>query len=254
MKEKGRSSMNKNNWQQFRILICLSLFAWAAFTNATSQSEVVKVIVGGQQILIPAPDSFFQATSRRIIQIGEFSTIKEDRLVAVFATTSDINEEAKGGKFRMGRYGLVAASRNVEPYQIPLGRFAKYKADTKAQAINGLTPDERADVQKNSERFYKWYEANMGSQLQIDVPRVGAISILDETPTSLTMVTRLSFPMSINGGAKQSVEMIEGISQVLVKSKVIWLQLNAPSKSRDDFDWVAKNIVKCARAVNAANP
>ena len=38
-----------------------------------------------------------------------------------------------------------------------------------------------------------------------------------------------------------------------MKSKVIWLFLYAKTESRDDYDWVTKNIVDWTHAVSAAN-
>lgn len=242
--------MNKNIWQQFRILIWLLSLTWAGFAAATSQPDVAKVIVGGQSILIPAPNSLFLATSPRMIQGAELSTIKEDRLLAVFGTAADVRE----GGFLMERYGYVQATRNVEPYQIPLDRFAKYKSDTKAEAVAGMPAVDRAEVQKSSERIAKWIESDMGVSVQVGVPNVDSFLILNETPTSLTMVTKMTAPVSVAGEKQKTVEMLAGMSLLLVKSKVIWLQLYARSNSREDFDWVVKNIVKWTRAVNAANP
>lgn len=245
--------MNKNNWQQFRVLIWLLSLTWGGAAAATSQPDIAKAIVGEQQILIPVPDSFSQATSQKLIQFGELSTIKEDRLLAVFGTISDVREEAKGRGFLLDRYGFAQATRNVEHYQIPLNIFAKYKADTKAQVLAGLTAEERVEIQKNIERTKRWIESSWRVKSQTDVPRLGSTSILDETPTSLTVVTKGMVSVSVAGGKQKSVEMVAGSSQLLVKSKVIWLQLYARSKSQEDFDWVAKNIIKWTRAVTAAN-
>lgn len=245
--------MDRSDWRQLSILAWLSLLACAPVLAATSMSEIVTTNVGGQQILIPAPELFTQTTTPRMIQIGELSTIKEDRLLAVFLTTVDAEEEAKGGTFGMDRYGFVQAARNVEPYQIPLDRFGKYKADTKAQVISELSAEERVEVQKNTERSMKWFEHETGANAQIGVPHVGSVAILNETPTSLTMVTKIATPLSLGRQNQKSVEMVIGSSQMLAKSKVIWLQLYARFDSREDFDWVVKNIVNWTRAVNAAN-
>jgi hypothetical protein len=212
--------------------------------------DVAKAIVGGQPILIPAPNSLFQATSPRMIQSAELSIIKEDRLLAVFGTATDVGN----GEFLMERYGLVQATRNVEPYQIPLDRFAKYKDDTKAEAVAGMSAVDRAEIQRNINRTTDWIASDMGVKLQVGVPSVGSFVILNETPTSLTMVTKMTAPVQVAGGNQKSVEMVEGMSLMLVKSKVIWLQLYARSNSREDFDWVVMNIVKWTRAVGAANP
>ncbi len=48
--------------------------------------------------------------------------------------------------------------------------------------------------------------------------------------------------------------MIVGFSQMLVKSKVVLLELYATSNSRSDFDWLVKNISNWTRAVSLANP
>jgi len=148
------------------------------------------VEVGGQRILIPAPESFTQATTPRMLQFGELSTIKEDRLLAVFGETPAVEVEAKGGTFLMDKYGLVQASRNVESYQIPLDRFAKYKSDTKAQTHESLSAKDKADVQKNVDAGVA---SGMGAKLA-GIPRLGTVSILDETPTSLTMITLIEVP------------------------------------------------------------
>lgn len=245
--------MTKNIWQQFGILLKLFLFVWVSFADAASHPEVARVIVGGQPIMIPAPNSFSQATTPRMIRIGELATVKEDRLLVVFGTTSDVKEEAKGGIPPMERYGYVQATLNVEPYQIPLDRFAKYKADTKAETLAGLSAEDRVAVQKNIALLEQWVKSDMNVKLQVDVPRLGSVYVLDETPTSLTIVTKAATLVTVAGGKQHSVEQIAGISQMLVKSKVIWLQLYARSNSREDFDWVAKNIVKWTRAVSAAN-
>ncbi len=245
--------MTKNVWRQFGILLKLLLLAWVSFANAAPPPDVAKVIVGGQQIMVPAPNSFSQATTPRMIRIGELATVKEDRLLVFFGTTTDVKEEAKGGTPRMDRYGYVQATLSLEPYQIPLDRFAKYKAETKAEALAGLSAKDRVVVQKYIELLERWVKSDMNAKLHADVPHLGSIYILDETPTSLTMVTKATTLISVAGGKPHSVEQIGGISQILVKSKVVWLQLYARSNSREDFDWVAKNIVKWTRAVNAAN-
>lgn len=245
--------MTKNIWKQFGILLKLLMLVWVSFANAASPPDVAKVIVGGQQIMIPAPDSLSQATTPRMIRIGELATVKEDRLLVVFGMKSDVKEDSKGGIPRMDRYGYVQATLSVEPYQIPLDRFAKYKADTKAEALAELSAEDRVAVQKNIELLERWVKSDMNAKLQADVPRLGSFYILDETPTSLTMVTKATTLISVAGGMQHSVEQIGGFSQILVKSKVIWLQLYARSNSREDFDWVAKNIVKWTRAVSAAN-
>ena len=151
-------------------------------------------------------------------------------------------------------YGLVQATRNVESYQIPLDRFAKYKDDTKAEAVAGMSAVDRAEIQRNINRTTDWIASDMGVKLQVGVPSVGSFVILNETPTSLTMVTKMTAPVQVAGGNQKSVEMVEGMSLVLVKSKAIWLQLYARSNSREDFDWVVMNIIKWTRAVSAANP
>jgi len=94
----------------------------------------------------------------------------------------------------------------------------------------------------------------MGVKMQVGAPSVGSFVILNEIPTSLTMVTRMTAPVQVAGGKQKSVEMVERMSLMLVKSKVIWLQLYARSNLREDFDWVVMNIVKWTRAVNSANP
>jgi hypothetical protein len=246
---KKAKQMYTNVRTRIRNFICLSLIACSGAASAAM------VEVGGQRILIPAPESFTQATTPRMLQFGERSTIKEDRLLAVFGETPAVEVEAKGGTFLMDKYGLVQASRNVEPYQIPLDRFAKYKSDTKAQTHEGLSAEDKAEVQRNNDAAAKWIASGMGAgaQLAIGIPHAGTFSILDETPTSLTMITLIEVPVSVGGGKTKTVEMAEGISQVLVKSKVIWLQLYARSPSHADFDWVATTIVRWTRAVGAAN-
>ena len=239
--------MKKIIWWQVKSLIGLSLIACSSIASAAN------VDVGGQAILIPPPESFSQATTQRMIQFGELATIKEDRLLAVFSEAATIEQEAKGGIFQMDRYGYVMATRNVEPYQIPLDQFAKYKADTKAESLAGLSVAERIEVQKNTDRIAEWIKSDMGVKLKIGIPRVGAFAILDETPTTLTMATMVSAPVRVGVNQQRTVEMVNGIALVLVKSKVIWLQLYARLNSRDDFDWVAKNIVKWTRAVSASN-
>jgi hypothetical protein len=103
-------------------------------------------------------------------------------------------------------------------------------------------------------KISKWFESGMGTKLKISVPQIGGVIMLDETPRSLTVLAKVKSTISTEGEeSKKTVEMIYGASQVLVKSKVIWLQLYARSNSRDDFDWVVKNIVKWTRAVTAAN-
>lgn len=246
--------MKNINWQRFRAMIWLILLAWAGISAAASQPDIAKTIVGGQSILIPSPYSFSQATSPRMKKMGELSTIKEDRLLAVFSTTADVFEESNGGMPQMDRWGFVQATRNVEPYQIPLDRFAKYKSDTKAETVAGLPAEDRAEIQKNNERIVNWIKSDMGVRVQVGVPNVGSFLTLDETPTSLTIVTKMIMPVTVAGGKQKSVEVVEGASLMLVKSKVIWLQLYARSNSREDFDWVVMNIVKWTRAVSAANP
>ncbi|MGO9264055.1 MAG: hypothetical protein ACLQBA_04070 [Candidatus Binataceae bacterium] len=229
------------------IFICFSVIICSGVAMAA------KVEVGGRTLSIPAPESFSQATTPRMLRFGELSTIKEDRLLAVFGETRAVEVEAKGGTFLMDKYSLVQATRGVEPYQIPLDRFAKYKSDTKAQTHEGLSAEDEAEVQKNVDSAAKWIASGMGTKLAIGIPRIGTVSILDETPTSLTMITLIEVPVSVGGGKTKTVEMAEGISQVLVKSKVIWLQLYARSPSHADFDWVATTILKWTRAVGAAN-
>ena len=239
--------MKRITWWQVKSLIGLSLFACSSIASAAN------VDVGGQAILIPPPESFSQATALRVIQFGELATIKEDQLLAVFSEAATVEQEAKGGIFQMDRYGFAQATRNVESYQIPLDRFAKYKADTKAESIAGLSAEDRAELQKNLISIAKWIQSDMGEEVKIGIPRVGYVAILDETPTTLTMVTTVSAPVRVGVNQQRTVEMVNGIALVLVKSKVIWLQLYARLNSRDDFDWVVKSIVKWTRAVSESN-
>lgn len=125
--------MHMNVRRRIRHFVCLSLIACSGIAVAA------KVDVGGQTLSIPAPESFSQATSPRMLRLGELATIKEDRLLAVFGETPAVEVDAKGGLLRIYRYAFVQATRGVEPYQIPLDRFAKYKSDTKAQTLEGLS-------------------------------------------------------------------------------------------------------------------
>lgn len=173
-----------------------------------------------------------------------------ERLLAFFGATSDVKEEAKGVLFRVDRYGFAQATRILEPYQTSIDRFSKYKAACKTGTLAGISAK---DMKESIDRFRMWFESNTGVKAQVSEPRLGEFVILDETPTSLTFVNKAVAAVSVGGGEQEAVEMVGGMSIMLVKSKVIWLRLYARSNSREDFG-VAKNIVKWTRAVSAANP
>ncbi len=215
-------------------------------------SVATEVVVGGQRISIPAPESFSQGVTPKVIEAGEAGTIKEDRFLALFGTKAAIDREASGGPLQMERYALVQATRNVEPYEIPLSQFAKYKEQTKAQVTAGMTPEDRAELQNNLARTAKWLAGVRGATAHLGEPELGAMTIISETPTSLTMVVHMSSNQSV-GGKKEPVQMLEGMSLMLVKSKVIWLQLYTHYKSRDDFNWLSMNILRWTTDVSHAN-
>ncbi|HTD02730.1 hypothetical protein [Undibacterium sp.] len=240
--------MNIKTWQQIVAIIGLSLITCSEALCAAN------VNVGGQIITIPAPESFSQAITPRMIKFGELSTIPEDRLLAVFGPTSEVEKEARSGIFQSARYGFAQATRNVEPHQIPLDRFAKYKADTKSELLGDMSANDRVEIQKNHDLMAKWIQSGMGTKIQFGEPKLGAILIIDESPTSLTMITKMIMPVSSGKGKPKPVEMVVGMSQMLVKSKVIWIQVYSGSTSRADSDWVTRTIVKWTLAVQAANP
>jgi hypothetical protein len=224
----------------------------AGASNKTAVATTMDV--GGQHLSIPAPESFTQATTPRMLRFGELSTIKDDRLLAVFGETPTVEMDAKGGPLRMNRYALVQATRNLEPYQIPLDRFAKYKSDTKAEIFEGMSVADRAEVKGTTDSAAKWIASEMGVKSEIGIPQIGTVYTLNESPVFLTMITTIAAPVSIGDGKTRTVKMAEGLSLMLVKSKVVWLQLYTRLDSRADFDWAAKAIVEWTRAVAAANP
>ncbi len=239
-----------------KVFLILLSVVLSDFSTAVTSPDSVSVVVGGQKLSIPAPKSMLPATAPRMIQVGELATIKEDRLLAVFATSAEIKEESKGGVFQMSRYGYAQATRNVEPYQIPLDRFAKYKEDTKSQMLSGMSAQEKAEFQKNVDRTARWIESNFDLaklNINIGMPRIGTDVIVSESPTLLTIVTKINFSVSSGNRQARPTEMVVGMTQLLVKSKVVWLQLYSVSNSREDFDWVVETIVKWTRAVESAN-
>lgn len=163
------------------------------------------------------------------------STVPKDRLLAVFASAKDIEAEIRGVQATMDRYGLAQSTRDLEPHQISLTQFSKYKADTRAQ-LSGQFQRDLADVRKNWEGLAQEYQAQGRGKLTMTPEDIGPIGVVDETPFSLTVAGLLSSRVRSGGRERVHVTAI-ATSLLLVRGKVIWLQVYSTFRTPKDIQW-----------------
>lgn len=217
-----------------------AVLSWILISSvaAIAAESSVTVTIGAQRLILPPPSGFQYpgALAPRLVRLGEQATVPEDRLLAIFAAPRDIQAEVRGNPATMDRYGLAQSTKELEPHQISLTQFAKYKADVRAQ-LSGQFERDLADVRKNWAAFAKEYETQGRGKLDMTPTDISPIGVVKETPVALTVAGLLSAKVRTDRGERVHMTAM-ATSLLLVKQKVLWLQVYSTFRTPKDLQWV----------------
>ncbi|MCC6656590.1 MAG: hypothetical protein IT512_00230 [Rhodocyclaceae bacterium] len=237
------------------LIVLRTVLIWIVFNSVAAigaESSVV-VTIGAERLILPPPSDFQfpGALAPRLVRLGEHAMVPEDRLLAIFASPKDIQAEVRGNPARMDRYGLAQTTKELEQHQISLAQFAKYKADVRAE-LSGKIEQDFSDLRKNWAVIAKEYGHRGRKKPDLTLEDISPIGVVKETSVSLTALGLVSTKVRANGGERIHVTAM-ATSLVLVRRKVLWLQVFATFRTPADIRWVRDTSLEWTERTAQAN-
>lgn len=216
--------------------------------------EAAEVAVGTGSIMIPAPPGFADITTIAPETVAMFQDRNptNSRILAVFATTADAGRILRGEKVTLKRYLIAQSVRSLEHITMTTSIFA----DFRKQMLIGFDelfeknkPKRDALLDSAGHTMTKRF----GDTGSIRVGQILPLGIDTNTAhrTSFSILTKYAF--NNTGGKKSEFVSVGTMSMVLLKNRIVYLNVFSTYESDDDLKWARDTSAQWSRASFDAN-
>jgi hypothetical protein len=224
-------------------LLAALLFAPLALFAADCAAQTYAIRIGTEKIVLEPPPGFADTTnlaSPRLQDFAENMNSQSNRVVLFGLTDADLRRFQLGDKIEVNRFVMITTPRTYEQQRISADQFAAYARDS----VGALgKPVQTQDLIK-----------------YLEGQPVGRTSLLDElrrepAAVSVMQATRLNpLPGYTFWERAKPQYLVFTTTQLLVRNKVLQLQLFTLGDFMPDTDWIRVTTLRWAEDLQRLNP
>ncbi len=201
-------------------------------------AKTFKTIIGGEVIFLPSPSGWYEVSSENpdISSKFEENTVEIARFIASFLLLESKNNPD------FLKNVVISTQKAIQNKTVYKSDFLWYKSELESQ-MNSIVDEFKTDFGKGDLKFEK------ESNFKIDNITPMGIFLNKDNAIAMATITRFeSTEVDELYG-----EMIIGAATVLVKEKMLNIQVSAPYKTEADAVWVKYQTNKFVDSILKAN-
>lgn len=219
------------------------IFNKSKSTNIKPFKDVLKRSIGNKSVSIPIPNDWFEVSSEipKLFKTFEKITLPPNRVVAAFLPNADKKTP------KLNRYTLVLTSKDAEKMpDLPSSEFAWFKSQ----------------VRNKQDTLVKWFKEKYGDSWSIpDAPSLSKFKIGEMIPIGIFIDKNNAFAQAtiMNTETTSATEsssyrnVVVGAATILVKGKLLNIQVNSTYKTNEDVLWVKATTKELVDLILQAN-
>jgi hypothetical protein len=216
---------------------------------AKTASAPTKITVGGQDLLIPAPDEFAEASQDALEahQALLKATVPNNELFCLFIPAAETKNPGAGEPGKISRYAMVQAMRSLENHNFTDAEFAAVKT-----AVAGPM-DQQAEKIKDdiNENLKALSSPDKKSRVELSKPLMLGTFLKVDDAIGFLMVLKAHVD---DGHGQVTDSTLAGATVIQkVKDRVVYFYVYAPYTDESTLKSVREASTQWSQKVRAAN-
>lgn len=215
------------------------LFIFIVSASLAADTKSIKVNLGGVDINIKAPKGFYEVStlSPQTHRLVESFTPVNTRLLAVFVSENDLGRILKGEDPLLKQRLSVKILHNAENINMSTQKF-KEITSANYDYFNDLLQKIMPNIKTNTENHVEAYFSNkLNIKAQVKLGEMIPLDVSNNKPNrfTATMITRVQYSVA---GVQDSYVKVSSNSYILLKGKMLLLEVYNHFDTEDDINWV----------------
>jgi len=243
----GKGEKMRYGSKYFAFLIILALIHCAQIALA------IDVDIGGEVISVPAPAGFTEvkAVSQDTFSMFEDLCPDQSRLLAVFVTQEDAGKLLRGDSVNLSEYMTVQSLKELENMTLAKYQFSELR-DTLRKEYDSFFQQQKSSIDEAVAKSGNALSQRLTTEVEFNVNGIAPLGVDTETASSITVSQLAKYDMSVSGEKVQHT-VAGSATSLLVKGKVLYLNVFKTYEGQEDLDWTRAQSKKWLPAILSAN-
>ncbi len=237
-----------------RLIVGFALVLYVCNLHAADKD--IEITVGGTRIAIPVPKNYSDPSPMipGVRKFGENMTASTNRLLSFFMGDDDVKALLAQSAPQLQRYFMVQTLRATENSQMTVQEFAVVRDQLKSQykkLFNDHAVHMQSEINRAVERITKDGKTDQAKDLNLKLGEMKVLDVLGDD-SYVCLVAKTLVQATVNGEVKQ-IPMVMGLTNTMVKGKVIYFFSYARLNSDEDVNWIKAEVSAWIPLLLAAN-
>lgn len=239
---------------QPRVLALLIAFAFVATATAQVPDQLMRVVVGGVTINVPAINGFQLPVGqgRSVSALVEPFIIPKNRLLTALLTNADMRLFVAGGTLKLDEYLVLQIPRSIENRAVSLAEFQPLRRGVRESQEAGqlrISPTVYRQLTEASRQM----SDRSGSKITISITEPIPLGVFEDTERSIGM-TLLSKVSATAHEARTDDLMLSSSVVTVVRGKLLYINGACTFNSMADVSRCNSYAKAWLSKLQAANP